>query len=218
YFMLGMSLINQGYDKLALPYFMRAAELDPDDENIMFQYALTLAKNNQIDDAEKIFQTVVKKNPNHSDAHYNLGVIASFYSHYDEALHHFEEALRIQPDHMLAADGKRKIKAYTKKDKARDRVVICMQSDRSAHQADRQKYIKGEHVHTIFHNEQEQFSIAKIKIHETNEHYKYKEIVAKGYFPHLQDGTVYYFYGDLKKHPKYGWQYHIHAYETFVPD
>src|SRR5699024_2380907 len=76
-----------------------------------------------------------------------------------------------------------------------------MQSDRLAHQADRQKYIKGEHVHTIFHNEQEQFSIAKIKIHETNEHYKYKEIVAKGYFPHLQDGTVYYFYGDLKKHP-----------------
>lgn len=93
-----------------------------------------------------------------------------------------------------------------------------MQSDRLAHQADRQKYIKGEHVHTIFHNEQEQFSIAKIKIHETNEHYKYKEIVAKGYFPHLQDGTVYYFYGDLKKHPEYGWQYHIHAYETFVPD
>src|SRR5690625_3458859 len=80
------------------------------------------------------------------------------------------------------------------------------------------KFIKGELVYTIFHNEAEHFSIAKIKIHDTNEDYDESEIVGKGYFSNLQEGTVYYFYGHLEKHPRFGLQYQIEAYETFIPD
>src|SRR5699024_5248731 len=78
-------------------------------------------------------------------------------------------------------------------------------------------YIQGELMYTIFHNEREHFSIAKIKIHNTNEDYEEKEIVGKGYFSNLQEGTVYSFFGEFENHPKFGKQYNIKSYETYIP-
>ncbi|MFD2046177.1 ATP-dependent RecD-like DNA helicase [Ornithinibacillus salinisoli] len=80
------------------------------------------------------------------------------------------------------------------------------------------EYIKGELLYTIFQNEVEHFSIVKLKIHDTNTDYKEKEIVAKGYFSSLLDGNAYYFYGQFEKHPRYGTQYHVTSYQTYVPD
>ncbi|HLR41384.1 MAG TPA: ATP-dependent RecD-like DNA helicase [Virgibacillus sp.] len=79
-------------------------------------------------------------------------------------------------------------------------------------------YIKGELLYTIFHNENEHFSIAKIKILDTNEDYQEKDIVAKGYFTNLQEETAYSFYGQFEKHPKFGMQYRVDSYQTFIPD
>lgn len=81
-----------------------------------------------------------------------------------------------------------------------------------------QGYIKGELLYTIFHNETEHFSIAKIKVLATNEDYKEKEVVAKGYFSNLQEQTTYNFYGDFEKHAKFGLQYKVSAYQTFIPE
>src|SRR5699024_373906 len=80
------------------------------------------------------------------------------------------------------------------------------------------RYIKGKLLYTIFHNEKEHFSIAKIKIEETNEDYNEKEIVIKGHFTHLQDHTKYYFYGEFEKHVKFGLQYKVNSYLTALPD
>lgn len=80
------------------------------------------------------------------------------------------------------------------------------------------KYIKGELLYIIFKNESEYFSIAKIKVLETNEDYKEKEVVIKGYFSNLHEETTYYFYGEFEKHPKFGLQYRVTSYKTFVPD
>lgn len=79
-------------------------------------------------------------------------------------------------------------------------------------------YIKGELLYTIFHNEKEHFSISKIKVEDTNENYKEKEITAKGYFSNLQEQTTYYFYGVFEKHPRFGLQYKVNSYQTFIPD
>src|SRR5690625_2102970 len=79
-------------------------------------------------------------------------------------------------------------------------------------------YIKGELLYTIFHNENEHFSIAKIKILETNEDYQEKDIVAKGYFTNLQEETAYSFYGQFEKHPKFGMLYRVDSYQTFITD
>ncbi|WP_217586800.1 SF1B family DNA helicase RecD2 [Lentibacillus saliphilus] len=81
-----------------------------------------------------------------------------------------------------------------------------------------QGFIKGELLHTIFVNDSEQFAIVKLKIHETNEAYKEKEIVAKGYLPQLNEGTLYFFYGALQQHAKFGIQYRVDAYKTCIPD
>lgn len=87
-------------------------------------------------------------------------------------------------------------------------------------QSDQQEekgFIKGEILYTIFHNEDEHFSIAKVKIHKTNENYQAKEIVIKGYFSNLQDGTIYSFFGQIENHPKFGEQYRVNAYQTYIP-
>lgn len=81
----------------------------------------------------------------------------------------------------------------------------------------KQGYIRGELLYTIFQNAEEHFSIAKIKIIETNEDYKEKEIVGKGYFAHLQEGVTYSFYGHFENHPKFGLQYHVNTYQTYIP-
>jgi exodeoxyribonuclease V alpha subunit len=80
------------------------------------------------------------------------------------------------------------------------------------------KYIKGELLYTIFHNEQEHFSIAKIKVIETNEDFKEKDVVIKGYFSNLTEAMSYNFYGEFERHAKFGLQYNVTSYQTFVPD
>lgn len=95
-----------------------------------------------------------------------------------------------------------------------------MEKSKTVEQTDSSErgYIKGEIVFTIYENEAELFSIAKIKIVETNEEYEEKEIVVKGYFYQLQRGVTYIFYGKLVNHPKFGTQYNIESYETYIPE
>lgn len=81
-----------------------------------------------------------------------------------------------------------------------------------------ENYVKGEVLYTIFENEVERFSIAKIKIHATNATYKEEQIAIKGHFIHLQGETVYCFYGDFEKHPKFGLQFQVESYQTVIPD
>ncbi|NBJ68621.1 MULTISPECIES: ATP-dependent RecD-like DNA helicase [Clostridia] len=84
--------------------------------------------------------------------------------------------------------------------------------------AEHESYIRGELLHLIFQNEAEHFSIAKIKVLDTNEAFEDKTIVIKGYFFNLQPETSYYFYGIFDKHPRFGTQYKVTSYKTFIPD
>lgn len=108
YYMLGMSLINQDLKTLALPYLQRATEIDKDDDK-MFQYGLTLAELNYLPEAKEIFEHVLKINVQHSDAYYNLGVLALYQEETLKALDYFATALKYQPDHILAANGKARV-------------------------------------------------------------------------------------------------------------
>ncbi|WP_121639654.1 ATP-dependent RecD-like DNA helicase [Virgibacillus sp. Bac330] len=84
--------------------------------------------------------------------------------------------------------------------------------------AENESYIRGELLHLIFTNEVEHFSIAKIKVLDTNETLEEKTIVIKGYFYNLQPETSYYFFGVFDKHPRFGTQYKVTSYKTFIPD
>ncbi|WP_117169144.1 ATP-dependent RecD-like DNA helicase [Paraliobacillus sediminis] len=81
-----------------------------------------------------------------------------------------------------------------------------------------ENYIKGELIHMIFTNHKEHFSIAKIKVLQTNEEFSEKEVVIKGYFNQLNMGEPYVFRGDFIKHKKFGLQYQVVHYERYIPD
>lgn len=117
YYMVGMALLNQEHVLLSIPYLLRATELKPTDEAKLFQYGLALAKSNYLSEAKNTFQRILSINSEHSDAHYNLGVIALFNEKTKKALQHFETALHIQPKHILAANGKSKVEKLLNENK-----------------------------------------------------------------------------------------------------
>lgn len=79
-------------------------------------------------------------------------------------------------------------------------------------------YIRGVVLYTIFQNQSENFSIIKVKIEDTNEEYDEKEIVVKGYFSELTEENSYYFYGTFEQHARFGMQYRVDSYQTYIPD
>jgi exodeoxyribonuclease V alpha subunit len=82
---------------------------------------------------------------------------------------------------------------------------------------DQKNFIKGEMIHTIFENKNEHFSIAKIKVIETNQSFDEKEIVVKGYFRRLDPGEIYEFYGNIVEHKRFGRQFQVDSYQRFLP-
>lgn len=114
YYLLGLSLQNQEQYKLALPYFLRATELEPEEVDYLFQYGLALAQAAVIPEAKTVLQKVIAFDQTHSDAHYNLGVIAAFEDQIGQALEHFNMALEIYPEHVLAANGKKQMENLLK--------------------------------------------------------------------------------------------------------
>ncbi|KOP83551.1 ATP-dependent RecD-like DNA helicase [Cytobacillus solani] len=79
------------------------------------------------------------------------------------------------------------------------------------------KYIKGKHLVTIFHNEQNLYTVLRIRVEETNDQYEDKEAVVTGYFPKMHEQETYIFYGELKDHPKFGVQFQANHFRKDIP-
>lgn len=79
------------------------------------------------------------------------------------------------------------------------------------------KYIKGRHLVTIFHNEQNLYTVLRIRVEETNEQYEDKEAVITGYLPKIHEQETYIFYGELKEHPRFGVQFHAEHFRKDIP-
>ena len=82
---------------------------------------------------------------------------------------------------------------------------------------EQEKYMKGTHLVTIFHNEQNLYSVVRIRLEETNEQYIEKEAVVTGYFPRIHENETYIFFGQLKEHPKFGLQFHVDHFRKDIP-
>ncbi|MBO9130458.1 ATP-dependent RecD-like DNA helicase [Bacillus sp. 165] len=82
---------------------------------------------------------------------------------------------------------------------------------------EQQKYIKAQALHTIFHNEENLYSVVRMKIIETNENHNEKEIIVTGHFPRIHEEEVFTLYGCFKDHPRYGVQYHIESFKKEMP-
>lgn len=80
------------------------------------------------------------------------------------------------------------------------------------------QFVLGRPVVSIFHNPQNLFTIAKVKIHQTNTSYAEKEIIVSGYFPELSMEEEYRFTGAVKNHPRYGIQFQVETFSKEVPE
>lgn len=78
-------------------------------------------------------------------------------------------------------------------------------------------YMKGRHLVTIFHNEQNLYSVVRIRVDETNAQYDEKEAVIVGYFPQIHEEETYIFYGKIKDHPKFGMQFAVDHFQKDLP-
>ncbi|MBU8905532.1 SF1B family DNA helicase RecD2 [Desertibacillus haloalkaliphilus] len=82
---------------------------------------------------------------------------------------------------------------------------------------EQQTFIKGELEHLIFHNEDNFYTVAKIKIHETTEAFEEKSITVVGVLPRIEADEVYLFFGNFKEHPKFGLQYQVEQFRKDIP-
>lgn len=83
--------------------------------------------------------------------------------------------------------------------------------------ANDEKYVKGRHLVTIFHNEQNLYSVIRIRIEETNLETEEKEAVITGHFPKIHEQETYIFYGDMLEHPKFGPQFQAKHFKKEIP-
>ncbi len=79
------------------------------------------------------------------------------------------------------------------------------------------KYIKGRHIVTIFHNEQNLYTVMRIRVEETNDEYDDKEAVITGYFPKIHEQETYVFFGAFTDHPKFGLQFQTTHFRKDLP-
>jgi exodeoxyribonuclease V alpha subunit len=80
-----------------------------------------------------------------------------------------------------------------------------------------QNYIKGVPLRILFHNQGNDYTVVRVRVQETSEPLKDKEITVKGYFPQLHLQEPYVFFGSLQEHPKYGLQYQVEQLRKDLP-
>ncbi|MEW9500526.1 SF1B family DNA helicase RecD2 [Jeotgalibacillus marinus] len=78
-------------------------------------------------------------------------------------------------------------------------------------------YIKGRHIVTIFHNEDNMYSVVRVRVEETNTTNEEKEAVVTGHFPKMQEEDTYVFHGNFKEHPRFGMQFLATRFKKDIP-
>lgn len=84
-----------------------------------------------------------------------------------------------------------------------------------------QNYVIG-NVREIFYQTDKGYMVGIIKVRETSdkalEHYVNRSLTFNGSFHELNINNDYKFYGEVNRHPKYGFQYKVSFYERLIPE
>ncbi|WP_368505457.1 ATP-dependent RecD-like DNA helicase [Alkalihalophilus sp. As8PL] len=78
-------------------------------------------------------------------------------------------------------------------------------------------YIKGEVLHLVFRNEENAYTVALVRVDETNEELKDKKIAVVGILPQLDVAETFLFFGTVTEHPRFGKQYQIDQFRRDLP-
>lgn len=77
-----------------------------------------------------------------------------------------------------------------------------------------QLILQAKHLHTIFRNDQNGYTVAKFVTYDTNE----EDFTATGYFSELNEDVIYKLHGDYVEHPRFGMQFQVVTYEKMMPN
>ncbi|MCT8139561.1 ATP-dependent RecD-like DNA helicase [Anaerobacillus sp. CMMVII] len=80
-----------------------------------------------------------------------------------------------------------------------------------------QPYIKGELITVVYMNEENFYTVARVKVHDTNVELSDKVIAIVGTLPKLDEEHLYTFYGKKIDHPKFGEQFQVSSFEKEIP-
>jgi Tfp pilus assembly protein PilF len=102
WFNLGVGYALNKQPNLAEPCFRRAAELNPLGLGIMQNWAASLIELERPEEAADVLKKLIDMDPNKPEHHYQLGLAYFRLEDYREAIFRAEEALRIDPEYLLA--------------------------------------------------------------------------------------------------------------------
>lgn len=104
-YMIGLSFYQLDAKKQALPYLMRASELDAsfEDLEVQFQYGLLLCELEMFQEAIPLLNKILEQDSKHADAQYNV-TLAQYMVDEDleAAIKGFEQATKMDDTHMLS--------------------------------------------------------------------------------------------------------------------
>jgi tetratricopeptide (TPR) repeat protein len=90
-------------DPLAIGYFKRATDVEPNREEAYYLLAFTYQEMMELEKAIETYQKLLAINPQYKEAHYNLGYIHQVYlERFREAIGYFTEAIDIDPSYADA--------------------------------------------------------------------------------------------------------------------
>jgi exodeoxyribonuclease V alpha subunit len=78
-------------------------------------------------------------------------------------------------------------------------------------------FIKGVPYHLIFQNNDNAYTVLRVKVEETNLPTSEKDMVVIGYFPSIHLHESYQFTGKVKKHARYGEQFEVERFRKLLP-
>ncbi|MFC0473613.1 ATP-dependent RecD-like DNA helicase [Halalkalibacter kiskunsagensis] len=78
-------------------------------------------------------------------------------------------------------------------------------------------YIKGNVIHIVFRNEENFYTVALVRVAQTNEELKEKKVTVVGMLPKLEQDETFLFFGRLIDHPKFGVQYQVEQFRRDLP-
>ncbi|CAH0393109.1 unnamed protein product [Bemisia tabaci] len=93
----------------AVPIWIRATELAPHQNELLIGAATALRQAGQIAKSEKYYRKALMHSPWDPNSHSNLGAILHLQGKYSEAIVHYNEALRIEPEDQITLQNIQKL-------------------------------------------------------------------------------------------------------------
>ncbi|MEK4564421.1 ATP-dependent RecD-like DNA helicase [Alkalihalobacillus sp. FSL R5-0424] len=78
-------------------------------------------------------------------------------------------------------------------------------------------FVKGEISHVVFRNDENFYTVAVVRVRETNEDLDEKKLTVVGVLPHVEQDETFIFFGSIADHPKFGIQYKVEQSRRDIP-